>query len=474
VTTDPRWSPGQSRWQYFRLRPFDTKTPAGLTAERYRLAALGIVANVFARVIGMALMVITVHWAAPYLGAERFGVWATFASLAAMLSFMDLGIGNALINRVAHGATENDPAGLRSTICGGVGWLAVVGGLMGAGLALLSYVVPWMSLFKLSSSEVGQEARTAALVFSALFSVHLLASGLLKILIGQQRSFEAHVVSAVGALLACVAVWYVTERQVGVPGLLLAGFGVQAIAGLIVVPILHRRGWLALGRMWGRMLDERKVLWRSGSLFLALQIGTMIGWGSDSLLLASLGGASQVAALAVVQRLFQFASQPAAMLNAPLWAAYADASARGDAGFVRMTLVRTLWVCVVGGTAVCGLLYAIGPWLVQVWTRGSVAVPAGLLALYAVWAIVEIAGTVFATYLNGAGIVREQFIVVALFCLVALPLKAWAAWAFGATGLVAATICAYAVVVFGMYATIYRRRVIEPLGRQPASPHAPA
>jgi O-antigen/teichoic acid export membrane protein len=474
VTTNPPPPEGKSRWQYLRLRPHYTNTPEGRAAERYRRAALGVVANVASRVVGMALMVLTVHQTTPYLGAERFGVWATFASFAAMLSFMDLGIGNALINRVAHSAAADDSRSLRSAICGGVGWLALVGVLMWLGLSILASFIPWTTLFKLSSPGLGSEARSAALVFSGLFGLHLLSSGLLKVLIGQQRSFEAHMISALGALIACAAMWWTTEQRLGVPSLLLAGFGVQSISGLIVVPMLYRRGWLVFGQLWARMLEERKALWRTGSMFLALQIGTMIGWGSDNLLLASLGGASQVAAFAVVQRLFQFASQPAAVLNAPLWAAYADAHARGDTSSVRRTLVRTACWCVLGGAVVCALLWSAGPGIIRFWTQGAVSIPEALLALYAAWVVIEIAGTVFGTYLNGNGVVREQFIVVTVFCLAALPLKAWATLQFGATGLVAATICSYSVVVIGMYTTVFRRQVLKPLRRQPTPPQATA
>jgi O-antigen/teichoic acid export membrane protein len=463
VTISPRPTAGNSWWQYLRLRSHETNTPEGRTTERYRQAALGVLANIASRAIGMVLMVLTVYLAAPYLGAERFGVWATFASLAAMLSFMDLGIGNALINRVAHSAAADDSRALRNTICGGIGWLALIGVLMGLGLAALGSFVPWASLFKLSTPVLGNEAQTAALIFSGLFGLHLLSSGLLKVLIGQQRSYEAHIISAVGALCACVTVWWATEQQLGVPSLLLAGFGVQSLAGLIAMPMLYRRGWFVFGQLWDRMLEERRELWRSGSLFLALQIGTMIGWGSDTFILASLGGASQVAALAVVQRLFQFASQPAAMINGPIWAAYADAHARGDTQFVRQTLFRTACLCVLGGAFVSILLWSMGPLIIRAWTQGAVTVPESLLALFAVWVVIEIAGTVFATYLNGSGVVREQFIVVTAFCLVALPLKCWATMRFGATGLVAATICTYVVVVFGAYATVFRRQVLEPL-----------
>ena len=55
---------------------------------------------------------------------------------------------------------------------------------------------------------------------------------------------------------------------------------------------------------------ERGKLLSAGALFLTIQIGTAVGWGSDTLLLASISGAGQVAAFAVAQRLFLFASSP--------------------------------------------------------------------------------------------------------------------------------------------------------------------
>lgn len=445
------------------MTPIESRAAEGRAAERYRLARLGALANVAARAAAMVLMVLTVHLASPYLGTERFGVWATFASLAAMLSFLDLGVGNALINRVAHHRASDGAETLSDMISGGFGWLAVVGFSMAILLVGIASLIPWPALFKLSDPVVGQEARLAAIAFSALFGLNLFTSGLQKILIGLQRSHEAHAISMCGALGACAAVWWASRHQAGVPELLVAGFGVQSVVGLTTIALLRSRGWLRWYQLPAAMAGERKALLRTGSLFLVLQIGTMIGWGSDSLLLASLGGASQVASFAVVQRLFQFASQPVAVLNAPLWAAYADARAFDDRAFIRRTLVRSARWSLLAGTTLTVMLCALGPWLIPHWTQGSLSAPMGLIALFATWTILEIAGTVFGAYLNGAGIVREQVVVVLVFCAVAVPLKVWATLQAGAAGLVAATITAYLVTVVGLYATVYRHRVLEPL-----------
>jgi O-antigen/teichoic acid export membrane protein len=189
----------------------------------------------------------------------------------------------------------------------------------------------------------------------------------------------------------------------------------------------------------------------------------MLGWGADSVILAFARGASEVAVFAVALRLFQFASQPFAILNAPLWAAYADATARHDTHFVRQTLRRSLRVSILGTAVISCLLLFAGRSLISLWTHGTIVVPTPLLALFAIWIVLDAGGNAFGVYLNGTGIVREQVWVVTAFCVLALPLKLVAATQFGAVGLVAATIVSYVIAVIAPYATVLRARVLRPM-----------
>ena len=88
-------------FRYLRFRRFDTTTAEGRANERYRLATLAVIANVANRGLGMLVLLAGVALSLPYLGPERLGVWMTVASLVAVLSFMDLGIGNAMVAAVA-------------------------------------------------------------------------------------------------------------------------------------------------------------------------------------------------------------------------------------------------------------------------------------------------------------------------------------------------------------------------------------
>jgi O-antigen/teichoic acid export membrane protein len=452
-----------------RPSPFAVDTEAQRTAERYRLAALGALATIASRLAGIGLILLTVRWAAPLLGPERFGVWATFSGLATTLAFFDLGVGNALVNRVAHATASGDSQRLTSVVMGGLGWLAAIGFAVSIILAAASAWVPWTALFKLSNSVSGGETRTSALVFSGLFGLNIVSAGALKILIGQQRSYEAQSISMLAALLAYPATWLAVKHGNNVGLLLAAGLGTQSIVIVsLVLSLLASRGLLAVRRFGVSMREERGKLLSTGALFLAIQIGTAIGWGSDTLLLAGIAGASDVAAFAVAQRLFLFAFQPVAILNGSLWAAYSDAHAQADRVFIRNTLRHSMALSLAIATGLSILLLIFGTRLASLWTENTIDVPWVLLAVFALWTPLEAAGTALAYYLNGTGIVREQVVVVIAFCVLALPAKVFATMHWGATGLVAATILAYAITHIGLYGTVYRRRILSPM--RPSAP----
>ncbi len=453
-------------FRYLRLRPFPSGDEEGREAERYRLAALGTASTAVSRLAGFAFIALSVRWTAPVLGPERFGVWATFSSLAAMLSFLDMGIGNALVSRVANTAAKQDARQLSVVVVGGIGWLGVIAIAATILLAAAGAWIPWTSLFRLSSSAMGSETRSAAIIFSVLFGLSIISGGILKILIGQQRSHEAQLITTIAVLLACPAMWWTVQKAPRVGALLLAGIGTQSLVTLILVAgLLRLRHSLDFRGTFSSMLRERKALLTTGVLFLVLQVGTMIGWGGDSFLLAGIVGASDVAAFAVAQRMFLVASQPGSILNGPLWAAYADAYARGDRRFIKKTLLRSFFISIAVVTGLSVVLLVFGARIVSFWTEDSITVPWVLLLAFAAWTPLESAGIVLSIYLNGIGIVREQVIVVICFCVVAVPAKIFAAMHAGAFGLVAATTIVYAVTVAGLYGTVYRARILAPIGR---------
>ena len=447
--------------RYLRLRPFDMGSPEGRMQERYRLAAWAIVTNVVSTALGMLAFVITVPMTLSYLGEERFGVWMTVASLAGMLSFLDLGVGNALINHVAMAKAADNSLQLRRTITHGLLLLSAIG--LAVGIILISgmYWLPLDRLIRVTSSSAAEEAKQTLGIFVLLFSASIPLNGLQKVFQGLQRTWQAHLVKGFGSLLSIGLVIALAQQQAGPSTLLLATYGVQVFVLFTLLVILFREHLIGKSERTGG--EGQRVTIRGfvrlGGLFLILQIGVMIGWGSDALIVSSVLGAAEVTKLAIVQRLFQLVTVPLAIVNGPLWGAYAEARARHDHAFVSRTLRFSFWGTALIATLASGVLFLGSQWIFKTWIGETSVVPTTLIIACALWVILEATGNAFAMFLNGVGKVRVQVISTLLFCAIALPLKFALVATFGiAAAIIFATIIAYLITPVGLYVLLFWKK----------------
>ena len=447
--------------KFLTLAAFDVTTEQGRSDERYRLALLSMIANVISRGVAMLVMVLSVSLTIPYLGVERFGVWMIVASFAGLLSFLDLGIVNALANRVSHVAARNNNDNLRSTISGGLGYLFLIGCVIAFLLFLISNFLPWGKIIKVSNAATVVEAKNAITVFSLLFGLSIFSNGLQRVFAGLQQAFISHLVSLMGSTLSLLVLIQVAKFETNISYLLLATLGIQLASNLILVVVLKNRKLITFKRLQNNIKYESRHLFHAGWLFFVLQIGTMIGWGADSLIIAGVLGAESVAIYNIAQRLYQFISQPLGIMNAPLWNAYSDAHTRGDKLFINKTLKKSLLLTFVFSFAGGVAILVFGQIIVKFWTGGTIEIPFLLILFFCVWTICETSGNAFAMLLNGCGIIGMQVAAVFIFLILVIPLK-FALVEYGVSWVVLSTIVAYIISV-PLFYFLFKKETIKKL-----------
>jgi len=84
-----------------------------------------------------------------------------------------------------------------------------------------------------------------------------------------------------------------------------------------------------------------------------------------------------------------------------------------------------------------------------------VQVPTLLLGLVALWTVLESCGVAFAMFLNGVQVVKQQVIVVAVFCIFVLPLKIWGIGLLGLMAIPLAAIGVYALTHIYFYGFVF-------------------
>ena len=410
---------------------------AGLTS------AVALVARAAAVLTSLVTLPLTAH----YLGKERFGLWMTISSFMALLAFADLGIGNGLLTTVAAARGSDDVAAIRRAISSALVVLTVLAVLVAAVLAFPVAVVDWAGMFGLQDPLAIAEVRPSLFVFLLAFALAIPLSVVGHSQNGMQMGFIAASWQIAGSIAALAGILAVIHLQGPLTWLLAALLG-----GPLLASALNTATFFAAGthpwRPGLRYLTRAEVanLLRYGSLYFLLQIAVSIAYASDNAILARAQGAQAVGDFAVAAKLFAVATMLVGIALQPLWPAYAEAQARGDARWIRRTVVRSTLVAALLAAVVSGTVLAGFHDIVALWMQRSVSLPRPLLLGLALWAVVDAVGISIAMCLNGLHVVRLQVVLATAFAVSCFMAKLWLVPRYGAVALPWCTVVPYVTI----------------------------
>ena len=414
------------------LRSFDLSTTEGRANERMRRILISAVAAAAAKALSVLSALISVPLTFRYLGPERFGVWMIISSFSILFSFADLGIGNGIMTAVASANGTNDRISQRSTISSGYFFLISIAALIMIVLAFTYKFIAWSTVFNVHSALAMREANLALPIFIVCFSLTIPASLVQRIQSGLQQGFHASMWQGLGSLLALCGILATAYFDGGLHWLVLALFGGPLVAAALnsVIFFGKLRPDLCPSRSEFSFAAGVEIAKLSSSFFV-LQLGVGAFYGTDSIMIAQLLGPDSVGAYAVPERMFSIVSTLLAMALMPLWPAYAEASARGDHGWVRRTFVRSMAISTVGALAMSTILVLSGNVLLKIWVGKTFDPSLPLLVGFSVWKTIEAAGNTMSIYLNGSRIIRFQVVTMAITAISAIVLKSFLIPFFG-------------------------------------------
>jgi len=429
-----------------RLRPFDPTTSEGRASERHRRIMFSALASALAKIISVTTALISVPLTLHYLGSERYGMWMTISSLAAILAFADLGIGNGMLNAITTAHGHDDRAAVRGYVSSGFFALSLVSLSLLCVLAVTYRVIPWVKLFNVQNDIARQEVGPAVAVFFVCFALSIPMAVVQRVQLALQRGFLSSLWQCLASTFGLIGVLVAIRQEAGLPWLVLAFVGVPLVVSGLNSFVFF--GYIQPDIGPSRHAVTRLAathLMRSGGLFFVLQLVAAVAYASNSFVITHLMGASAVADYAVPERMFSTITMVLAMVLTPLWPAYGEAIARGDLVWVRNTLRRSVLIAVMLSFILSFTLVFIGSWLMELWVGNAVLSSLILLFGLAVWKTIEAGGNALAVFLNGARVVRVQVIMAILTAISALVLKFVFVRSIGISGVVWATILSYSL-----------------------------
>jgi O-antigen/teichoic acid export membrane protein len=360
----------------------------GLSTQdaRARGVVLTVVSGWTARIVGLAVNLVSVPLAARYLGAERYGVWVVASTLIGVVTLLDFGLGNHLTTTLAHALAREDRAAARADVATIFG-LSLA--LMVAGLVLFVAtwpIAPWAHLWNVTDPLAAMEAPRVLWVVVVVALIGIPINLVTRVQYAFQEGWKVNFWQSLGGLAALAGLILAVHLQAGLPVLAFALAGIPVLvmmADLVVVAAREKRWLFARPWVFDR-LGAPGVLWQSRHL-LANNLQSLFWLAKDTLVVNLAYGPAELVRFSTIFRVYiLLLGMIVGSVTVAAWPALADGMGRGDWRWVERAYARFFAVAVGGYSAALLFLAAFARPLIRLWA-GEALVPrtevAWLLAL---------------------------------------------------------------------------------------------
>lgn len=378
-------------------------TASPRTRRIHRHTLLSLASKGGSMLVSLWLVPLTID----YLTPTTYGTWATISALSALLTFVDLGIGNGLRNRLAEAVGRHDPAlaqQLVSTAYALFALLQVSGCLLLLGV---SYYLPWNQL--LQSSIEAEQLRVGVLVVAIGMSLKLVVDLLSYVLLALQASGWVNLLNLLSNGLVLLGTYGLACFTA--PSLVYLAW---VVAGSPVVVLALSSVWLYGNRLrayrprWGQIrFDRARQILSLGYTFFIIQLAYVVIFYTDNLLINQFFGPAEVASYSIAFRYFSLASTLFGLVMVPYWSAFSEALIQEDRAWMGRTyrVMQRYWLGLVG---LVGVMIGVAQPVYSVWVGSQVSVGLPLTVSLGLFVVITGWNVPSTTVINSTGRLRLQ------------------------------------------------------------------
>jgi len=377
-----------------------------------------------------------------YLDKERYGIWLTIVSLTSMFSFLDIGFGSGLKNRLAEALALKDIKLARNYVSTTYAILTIIIFFASIAFYFINPYIQWDKLLN-TKSALPQELNLLALIVFGSFFINFVIRIIENVLVANQYTALSSVVAPISNLISLVIIFILTKTTHGsliYLGMVL-GF-VPLIVYFLLSVILYRTKFKDFSPSLKYIQFKYvRILMSLGLRFFIIQISGLVLFQSSNIIISHYLGPQQVIPYNLAYRYFSMLNFAFAIIIAPFWPAYTEAWTLKDIDWIKRTIKSLLkiWLVIFGA----GIIMLIcSDWFYKIWVNGRIKVPLILSLLVMVYFFVYTFGGVYNMFINGAGKLKVQMISLLISTFVFFPLAYFfiKVMALGVNGLVLATI----------------------------------
>jgi O-antigen/teichoic acid export membrane protein len=394
-----------------------------------------------------------------YINPVQYGIWLTISSIIAWMYFFDIGLGNGLKNKLAHSLALNQEEEMNKYVSTTYAVISIIAFVFFAIFFGASFFFDWNKVLNVPSS-VTYNVRPVVMIVIFCFSLQFIIQILNTLLTATHQPSKSSVITFIGQLATLIIIYLLTKY---VPGNLMVLVSVLAGVPILVMLIssiyLFKTDLKILSPKF-RNVDFRfaKSLLNTGGVFFFIQLGALILFQTDNIIITRILGPQAVTTFNVSYKLFSILVMGFSIIVTPFWSAFTDAYAKNDFDWIRQSMkkMRQLWLAL---SVVAVALFFVSQTVYKIWIGNAVIIPVSLSLAMACYVIAYMWQTLHVYLLNGVGKVRLQLFLVVVSSLVNIPLAVYLGRKFGLAGIISAS--SFLFFIMGIIFSIQCEKIIN-------------
>ncbi len=392
--------------------------------KQTRLIQINAFLIMLSRAVGIGCNLYIIPITLNYLDKSNYGVWLTLTSIISWLSFMDIGLGNGMRNKIAQLIEENRTDLLKQYISSTYSVFSIIVIAFFVVFAIVNLFIPWTAILRTNMPSHTILLLTYVVVFS--FCVRLVLDLAPMILVALQKpyvkAFIDFLFNAV-TLLVIYCLAFLPYKSLALYGTVISLVPVVILVAYTFFLFNSRSKYHYLAPSLKQFRKEHvKSLFGLGIQFFIIQLAALIVFSTDNILITQFFSSADVTIFNIVYKYFSVITIGFMIVLTPYWSSFTSAYYSKRIQWIKDTFKRLLMIWAATVLIILGFVF-FAPWAYRFWLGKPIEINS--LTNLAMGLFVAINGwnNLFVYFLNGISKIRLQLYSSLFICIINIPLS---------------------------------------------------
>lgn len=373
------------------------------------------------KTIGVAVNVISIPITIHYVKPEQYGIWIVLSTLAAWMSFFDVGLSSGLRNKYIEAKVNNDYESARSYISTTYAILLVL--FMIAAIIIIS-LINILNIGDILNTSILNESelKTLAIIITIYVCFQMILKTISYIMIADLKSHWVCFYDMLAQIISLLIILYlINTNQTSLRSLALA-VGVPYLSILVLISIMMFSGRYKNISPNIKHIRYKygKELLRLGAKYFIIQIGTIVLYQTTSVIISNTAGPVTVTSYNVAYKYYSIIILVSTIVLTPMWSAFTEAYNLRNYEWMLSTKnkIEKLWYVLV----VIIVIMLIGSsYSYKMWVGGTVLITSEINILVAIYIVIFSRHILYIYIINGIGKIDMQLYLYIIVCISYIP-----------------------------------------------------